>query len=871
MANRVTQETAEVFAVPDTQKARVTTATAEVFAVPNTQKARVTTVKVEVFIKDPVFSVTNTGSFTANAIVKRTTSSSFSANAVLKKTTSSSFTADAFLKKVVSGSFTENAVVKKTTSASFTANSAIIRRTTGSFSADAVIPLFFRANAVVKRTISHSFTANATIIRFLGSFFVDAWLEEPPLGFYPFYLDAVIKRSSSASFTADAEFSRTTTQTITANAQLFATQSNSFVARAFIVNGESGVHIRVNGIDITEKVAFDDATFTMAVNGFPGSFRIRVRDTEHTRSFTTGAEVTLDIDGVRRFGGYLMAVTRLFAFPYDDTTDPTSVARYFVLTGVDYNILFAKRILYDKARPANINLRAWPVGSRDDIIIRYVFDHYTDLGADGVTYDGVQHIGSPNPDHAGVVGSGGLTFGDAMREINRLLSGVWYIDAYKDLKFVDVDEPTASKSLTDRPSGPTEVGYRDFTHVESGAALINDALVWGAGQGSPRVRFGRATDAASIAEHGLWQSGEFTTALYKQASVDERADTIVYGTPQSKRGGKDDHVGWMATTYDRSFSAGQKVDIESEIFGVQDVVPIRRLTITFPTPTDPKFQLAISHDVDVPWNFFEFPPFHIFEPNIDGGVDITIPKIFTPHFMAGGFGYVAAEGAAAGEHGTGTSRGPGFGATIFSSFTDPIPFVANTQYRFGFGISGVVGNCDYAPLFSFADHIAYPSPAGVFPASSHIHWETQTFYCVSYLIGGVATFTANATAADAWADSTIATYHYKRSDGCHGADIFVPPCRAHVISVTWYLDPIDWDPGVPDFGDQIVDEPGGVDIGQTLFFTAYPYQPGSLSVTLDGTLQPQADIIELDPGSGIFSLVDAPPSGSVMTVTYLVF
>lgn len=50
MVNRATQTQAEVFVVPDTQKARVSQTQAEVFVVPDTQKARVTQTYLEVFV-----------------------------------------------------------------------------------------------------------------------------------------------------------------------------------------------------------------------------------------------------------------------------------------------------------------------------------------------------------------------------------------------------------------------------------------------------------------------------------------------------------------------------------------------------------------------------------------------------------------------------------------------------------------------------------------------------------------------------------------------------------------------------------------------------------------------------------------------------
>src|SRR6185503_11111842 len=164
----------------------------------------------------------------------------------------------------------------------------------------------------------------------------------------------------------------------------------------------------------------------------------------------------------------------------------------------------------------------------------------------------------------------------------------------------DVDTPTAEKSFSDHPAGGDEIGYREFTHVENGAGLVNDAMIWGAGQGSTRVAFARVRDQGSITAHGLWQFGEFTTQLYRQASVNKRADSLVNGSPQSKRGGKDDQVSWTATTYDQSFSVGEKVTIESEVWGISDVVPIRRMTVTFPTKDHPRFDLVLSHEIDDP-------------------------------------------------------------------------------------------------------------------------------------------------------------------------------------------------------------------------------------------------------------------------------
>lgn len=56
MADRITQTSAEVFVVPNTQKIRVSQTSAEVFVVPDTQKIRVSQSYMEVFVKDSVVS-----------------------------------------------------------------------------------------------------------------------------------------------------------------------------------------------------------------------------------------------------------------------------------------------------------------------------------------------------------------------------------------------------------------------------------------------------------------------------------------------------------------------------------------------------------------------------------------------------------------------------------------------------------------------------------------------------------------------------------------------------------------------------------------------------------------------------------------------
>lgn len=497
-----------------------------------------------------------------------------------------------------SGSLTADAVLAATPAASLSADATLASTAAGSFTADASIAATFPADAALLRAQSGSLTADAaTAASQAGSLTADA----VALGVQAASLvaDAIL----GPRFLADAIVKRTMTGSLSASAWLYKARSDPDG------QGDPGetplVSIMVGETDITSRILFEDASFTMATNGSAGEFSVTVRDDDQDQSFAIGSEVTVDIDGKRRFGGYLTKVTRKFAFPVDDTVTRTPT-RYLVLTGPDYNILFQKRVIYDKVEPSNVlELYTWPVGSTNDVVVRHLVDNFTDLTDDGLTYLNVQNIGSPNPDLAGAIGHGGMTFGQAMTDINRFLSGLFFIDPYKDLHHVDVNSADASVGLSDQP-GEGQVGYRELEQTSDAGAMINDVIVWGAGKGSKQMVMSRATDTDSVTAHGRWQKGEFTSAMYKQSSVDARAETIVYGTPQSLRGGKDDQESWTVVTYDWSFGVGQKVAIESVVFGRSDIVPIRRLTMTFAgTSRRPRFALLLSHEIDAPWFIFD--------------------------------------------------------------------------------------------------------------------------------------------------------------------------------------------------------------------------------------------------------------------------
>ena len=528
---------------------------------------------------DAVIRKTLAGSFTANARIVFVRSGSLTANAVLRRAQTGSLTADATITSAgttpVEGSFTADALIRKARTGSFTANALIRKARTGSLSASAVIR--------VART--GSFTADAILV------------------VRHFTADALIRRAAlDLGFTADA-----------------AIRDPSLTQQADGLPRYSDVVILHEGVDITASVMLRDASFIALVNGAVGTCQFFVKDPDHSFSFAAGDEITLDIQGNRMWGGYLMRAKRMYFFPVQDTTNADTVVRGWQIEGVDYNILFRKRIVFDADHPTTKTDFTYPAGSWDDDIIKDIFDNYLDLTGLGITRTGVTRVARAILDiagahHVGTVASAGHAWGDAMSSISRATGAVYYISPTKVLTYVDVDVPDTVWVLNDQPTGEWDLGLRELEIPYNGTNLVNDMLVWGAALGVDHIAFSRAEDATSETEHGRWQDGLFTAGLYRQANVDLVADSYVYGTPQSKRGGKDDQISFVASLFQPVLMVGQKIRCISAIYGFDDVLPIRRMEITFPTkPKEPntgypKMKLTISHEIDLPWSMFEQPP-----------------------------------------------------------------------------------------------------------------------------------------------------------------------------------------------------------------------------------------------------------------------
>ena len=377
----------------------------------------------------------------------------------------------------------------------------------------------------------------------------------------------------------------------------------------------STVAISIGGVDQAADVVFASCHFESSVNGIAGEAKFRVRDLNRTKSFGVGAPLLLEIDGDAVWRGFVMSATRTYVFPALNVSD-FGLPRFVDIVGSDVNILLTKRIVFDQSDGANILAPLLPAHTADTTALTELFADWLDLSDDGIdTTTLVENVGDTMWTQEGRAWEGSDTWGQAVASIANLPAAIYYIDPDKNFVYTDVDTPDAPFGLSDQPDGTTTKGYSEMEVLFDGTGLANDVMAWGAGYGSQKPVFTRDIDATSVTDHGVWQMGQTTFGVFKQATIDRIAESIIDGSPQSKRGAKNDRVAVQCVTYEPGLRVAQKVDFTSNVFGFNDVIPIRKMAIDFDGPLTPKYSLTLSHEIDTPFSFFDpflFPRFRRF-------------------------------------------------------------------------------------------------------------------------------------------------------------------------------------------------------------------------------------------------------------------
>ena len=386
-------------------------------------------------------------------------------------------------------------------------------------------------------------------------------------------------------------------------------------------------------VDYAPHVVWSSVSFTAKVNGSVGDCSFQILDRARAFSFTFGQEMKLVIDGVVRWGGWMLRPQKTFAMSV--VPRPWTQPRLWQIEGMDYNAIFDKRVIHDLSHPE----RTWlyDPGTYDDTIINDVWNY---LDMDGFTKD-IDRVavaildipGVTSRSNSGNVASGGMTFREVMTQITRTTAAIFFCTPGKVVTYVDTDEVNSDYYLSDLDLGiPNSVPYREFKRREDVTSMVNDALVWGAGYGNENIVFSRHTDPDSPASYNIWQSGEFKEGVYRQATADAIAMSYVDGSPSAHRGAKWPKTSIDLVTYSTVFSVGDVVGVENSSFGTWDTLPIRQMAITFPTPFNPRFALTMTWEIDAAWSMFD--PWKPYQPPAPGpGPCTTCPP---PHHGGGG-------------------------------------------------------------------------------------------------------------------------------------------------------------------------------------------------------------------------------------------
>lgn len=319
---------------------------------------------------------------------------------------------------------------------------------------------------------------------------------------------------------------------------------------------QSSISIKLNGVEISDRVVYSQTTFTSQANPMQGTFTVTVRDPNNDFVPVCGQTLTCHIDGVPLFGGFVMRVGRGNFFPAVDTAAPVKT-RKWVLMGPDFNFLFDKRIIYDPTDfTAGLNV---PSDKRTITkAIRYLYNNFVDVPdqMDWWTYVDTIYDDETNAEalYGGSKGASFLQQGSLLRaqmdDFADQSGLIYYIDADYKLHVHAYESVVTPWTIVDVQGGSGTVRFRDGEYTEDFTSVVTEAHVWGGsayktqdgGTGGDVVykkypdypinnaREQKAMDR--ISEFGRWQYGEERVGQMNYLTMDsvrKRARVIING------------------------------------------------------------------------------------------------------------------------------------------------------------------------------------------------------------------------------------------------------------------------------------------------------------------------------------------------------
>lgn len=382
--------------------------------------------------------------------------------------------------------------------------------------------------------------------------------------------------------------------------------------------------------DITDVVEFQDAMFSSSSGSIPGEMQLNVKDVGRTLNFRAGERLTLDIDGVRYWDGFILEATQAYPFSVINIEDAAQYARIWTLRGADVAYLFRRRFVFNQQDPTSGPFIA-AANTTDYSWLQRLVTNWLTLGSDNLSYE-FQHVGIPSPDQEGRIAEAS-TWETAMHLISAETGAVWGIRPDRTFYYLDDTTITAPFILSDQPDDATSFGYSNYSCLLDGTRLANDARIWGQDPKSGGRTYAEVKDSDSIALHGLWQNDDEVREYLTQAHAEAAAESVVYGSPQHLHGGKDDSVWVQCRVIQPGLVAGQKVRIINNVFGDDQILPIRKIQITFANKSQAIFDLTLTWDIDTPINFFDYPRLVITSPQIK--IEIQPPQVCQDLIPAG--------------------------------------------------------------------------------------------------------------------------------------------------------------------------------------------------------------------------------------------
>lgn len=406
----------------------------------------------------------------------------------------------------------------------------------------------------------------------------------------------------------------------------------------------STIVISQNGTDISDHILISQSRFQALANAVPGTFEIVCKDLTQELSFTTGDEITLDVDGRRLYGGYVMEVGRTHAFDADNTDDEDAYQnRLWRISGVDYNVLFDKRVIRDTGDYLSNDFATFAGSEYDGDLLTELLDNYIDVPAGFNTSFYMDNVAQPVPSGTGtgLYRQQGTKLREQFTNFAQWSGAVWYISPNKNFHWHSLESIESRWGFSDQPNNDTITsdpgfqdayyGFREVAGTEDGSPIVNDALIWGGGvfAGSGGTTFAREENTASETAHGRWQVAEthFGEPGYGGGGgEDARASAIVNGPPGADALGQlkglrysqwDFRFAWHAkdvpliSGVPDHLTVGDLVHIQMNTFDITKLLPLRSLTITFPTndvtgETHVRFDGEFSLNIDDPFTLWKY-------------------------------------------------------------------------------------------------------------------------------------------------------------------------------------------------------------------------------------------------------------------------